>query len=80
MALVRFEKMTRWLKTAQIFCIKGNDFWFLVKVTTIKNEICFCIGETTAEALEEKEITNIVIAEEPSVENVIDEVIAYYNN
>ncbi len=51
-----------------------------LKVNTIKNEICFCIGETTAEALEEKEITNIVIAEEPSVENVIDEVIAYYNN
>lgn len=47
---------------------------------TIKNEICFCIGETTAEALEEKEINNIIIAEKPSVENVIDEVIEYYNN
>ena len=42
---------------------------------TIKNEICFCIGETTAEALEEKEINNIIIAEKPSVDNVIDEVI-----
>ena len=51
-----------------------------LKVNTIKNEICFCIGETTAEALEEKEITNIIIAAEPSVENVIDEVITYYNN
>lgn len=51
-----------------------------LKVNRIKNEICFCIGETTAEALDEKGITNIVIAAEPSVENVIDEVIAYYNN
>ena len=51
-----------------------------LKVNRIKNEICFCSGETTAEALEEKGITNIVIAAEPSVENVIDEVIAYYNN
>jgi uroporphyrinogen-III synthase len=51
-----------------------------LKSNTIKNEICFCIGETTAEALEEKEIHNIIIAEEPSVENVIDEVITYYNN
>lgn len=51
-----------------------------LKVNTIKNEICFCIGETTAEALEEKEITNIVIAAEPSVENVITDVIEYYNN
>lgn len=51
-----------------------------LKLNKIKNEICFCIGETTAEALEEKEIANIIIAAEPSVENVIDEVIAYYNN
>lgn len=47
---------------------------------TIKNEICFCIGETTAEALEEKEINNIIIAEKPSVDDVVDEVIEYYNN
>lgn len=30
------------------------------KLNTIKNEICFCIGETTAEALEEKQIQNIL--------------------
>ena len=46
----------------------------------IKNEICFCIGETTAETLEHKNFNNIVIAENPSVENVITEVIEYYNN
>ena len=43
----------------------------------IKNEICFCIGETTAEALE-KTTRNIIVAEQPSVENVIDDVIAEY--
>lgn len=49
-----------------------------LKTNTIKNEICFCIGETTAEALEEKEINNIIIADQPSVENVITEVVEYY--
>jgi uroporphyrinogen-III synthase len=40
----------------------------------IKKEVCFCIGETTAEAL--FQVTkNIVIAENPSVEEVIFEVI-----
>ncbi|AOW08804.1 uroporphyrinogen-III synthase [Flavobacterium gilvum] len=43
----------------------------------IKNEICFCIGETTAEALE-KTTRNIIVAEQPSVENVIEDVIAEY--
>ena len=49
-----------------------------LKENTIKKELCFCIGETTAEALEEKHIKNIVIAEYPSVENVITEVREYY--
>jgi len=40
----------------------------------------FCIGETTAEALEEHEINHIIIANQPSVENVIDEVIEYFKN
>lgn len=45
---------------------------------SIKKEICFCIGETTAEALEN--ITqNIVIAEQPIVEEVITECINYYS-
>jgi uroporphyrinogen-III synthase len=51
-----------------------------LKLNTIKEEMCFCIGETTAEALENKKIKNIIIAEKPSVENVIYEVIEYYNN
>lgn len=50
------------------------------QLNTIKNEMCFCIGETTAEALENKKIKNIVIADKPSIENVIAELVKYYNN
>jgi uroporphyrinogen-III synthase len=50
------------------------------KLNSIKDETCFCIGETTAEVLENKKIKNIIIAEKPSVENLIDEVVEYYNN
>jgi uroporphyrinogen-III synthase len=49
-----------------------------LKDNKIKNEICFCIGETTAEALDH--ITrNIIVADQPSVENVIEDVIEEYN-
>jgi uroporphyrinogen-III synthase len=51
-----------------------------LKLNIIKDEMCFCIGETTAEALENRKVKNIMIPEKPSVENVIDEVIEYYNN
>jgi len=49
-----------------------------LKLNTIKEEMCFCIGETTAEALENKKVKNIIIADKPSVENVISQVIEYY--
>ncbi|MDI1254775.1 MAG: uroporphyrinogen-III synthase [Flavobacterium sp.] len=43
----------------------------------INNETCFCIGKTTAKALEN--ITgNIIIANQPSVENVIIQAINHY--
>lgn len=51
-----------------------------LKLNTIKDEICFCIGETTAEALENKKIKNIIIADKLSVEDVIAEVIEYYQS
>ncbi len=51
-----------------------------LKLNAIKDEMCFCIGETTAEALENKKVKNIIIADKPSVENVIYEVIEHYNN
>lgn len=44
---------------------------------TLGNKTCFCIGTTTAKALENK-TKNIVIASQPTVENVINEVIHYY--
>jgi len=45
-----------------------------LKDNKIKNEICFCIGETTASSLDT--ITrNIIVANQPSVENVIEDVI-----
>lgn len=49
-----------------------------LKLNKIKDEICFCIGETTAEALENNNIKRIVIAEAPSIENVLSDVIEYF--
>ena len=43
----------------------------------ITKETCFCIGETTASALENK-TKNIVIAEQPTIEDVIEAVIEEY--
>lgn len=41
-----------------------------LKDNKIKKEICFCIGNTTAEALE-KTTNNIIVANQPTVENTI---------
>jgi uroporphyrinogen-III synthase len=49
-----------------------------LKDNTIKNETCFCIGETTAKALE-KITKNIIVAENPSIEDVIEDCINEYN-
>jgi uroporphyrinogen-III synthase len=48
-----------------------------LKDNTIKKETCFCIGETTAEALD-KITKNILIAENPTIEDVIEECINEY--
>jgi uroporphyrinogen-III synthase len=45
-----------------------------LKENIIKKEICFCIGETTADALP-KTVKNIIIAAQPSIEDVIEECI-----
>ena len=47
------------------------------KENTIKKETCFCIGETTADALH-KITKNIIIAENPTIEDVIEECINEY--
>lgn len=49
-----------------------------LKQNKIKNEICFCLGETTAEALENHNIRHIAVAQQPSIEKVIAGVIEYY--
>lgn len=44
---------------------------------SITDEVCFCIGDTTAEAL--KDITNrIVLAAQPTIEKTLEACIAYY--
>ena len=50
-----------------------------LKDNTIKKEKCFCIGETTAEALH-KITKNIIIADQPTVEDVIEDVITEFGN
>jgi uroporphyrinogen-III synthase len=48
-----------------------------LKTHTITNEVCFCIGKTTANAL--NGITpNVVIANQQTIENVIIQCINYY--
>ena len=47
-----------------------------LKENTITTETCFCIGKTTAEALE---TTNTVIANLPTIESVVNQCINYYN-
>ncbi|HRE76517.1 MAG TPA: uroporphyrinogen-III synthase [Flavobacterium sp.] len=48
-----------------------------LKVNSITSEICFCIGTTTAAEIE-KSTKNIVIANRPTVENVIIQSINYF--
>ena len=47
-----------------------------LKVNKISNEICFSIGNTTAETLEKNKIKNIIIAPQPTVESVINTAIS----
>ena len=47
-----------------------------LKDNKIKTETCFCIGETTASALE-KITKNIIIAEIPTIEDVIEAAISH---
>lgn len=51
-----------------------------LKENKIKDETCICIGTTTAEALETHNIKNIVIANQPTIENTIIQCINYYNS
>lgn len=46
---------------------------------TVKGAVCFCIGTTTAQALEGIADT-VIVANRPTVENVVIQCINYYNN
>ncbi len=48
-----------------------------LKENKLKKEVCFCIGETTAAALKGK-TNSIVVAEEPTIEDLIIGLIEYY--
>lgn len=48
-----------------------------LKDNKIKKEVCFCIGNTTAEALE-KITQNIIVANQPTIENTIIQCINEY--
>jgi uroporphyrinogen-III synthase len=51
-----------------------------LKENTLSDEVVFCIGNTTAEALEQKKIKNIIIANQPTIENTIIQTINYYKH
>lgn len=50
-----------------------------LKKNSLEDKTCFCIGTTTAKALENK-TKNIIITDKPLVENVITDVLKYYKN
>jgi len=70
------KKITNKLDGILFFSPSAVESYF--KLNTIKEEMFFCIGETTAEALDtklrDKKTKNIIIAEKPSVENVLEDV------
>src|SRR5690554_337585 len=64
-------------KTDGILFYSPSGVKSYLKQNTITNQMCFCIGTTTADAL--KGITeNVVIANQQTVENVIIQCINYY--
>lgn len=66
-------------KTDGILFYSPSGVKSYLKKNTITNQMCFCIGTTTADAL--KDITkNVVIANQQTVENVIIQCINYYSN
>ncbi len=71
------KKVTNTLDGILFFSPSAVESYF--KLNTIKEEMCFCIGETTAEALENKKIKNIIIADKPSIESLIEKVISLPN-
>lgn len=51
---------------------------FFIKNKINPNQVAFCIGETTAETAQKKEFQKVEIAQEPSIESVIDTAIHFF--
>lgn len=49
-----------------------------LKLNTIQNEMCFCIGKTTAEKIKSYHISKIVLPKEPNIQKLIQQVINFY--
>jgi uroporphyrinogen-III synthase len=87
LANVRFEEIEVYetILTPQTLTAKPDGILFFspsavesyLQANTITDEICFCIGKTTAEPVE-KITSNCIIANQPSIENVIIQCINYY--
>jgi len=84
---IKFNEIEVYKTTLQPQKIKANPEAILffspsgvksyLKHNTINKQICFCIGDTTAEALS-KITKNIIIADQQTIENVIEDVIHEY--
>ncbi|GEM55092.1 uroporphyrinogen III synthase [Flavobacterium branchiophilum NBRC 15030 = ATCC 35035] len=66
------KKITESIDAILFFSPSGVESY--LKDNKIKKEMCFCIGETTAEALE-KVTKNSIVAQHPSIEALLDDVI-----
>ncbi|KAF2080556.1 uroporphyrinogen-III synthase [Flavobacterium sharifuzzamanii] len=84
---IKFNEIQVYETTLQPQKIKANPEAILffspsgvksyLKHNAINKQICFCIGDTTAEALS-KITKNIIIADQPTIEDVIEDVIHEY--
>lgn len=88
LAKVRFEEIEVYetILTPQAINSKPNGILFFspsavesyLQANIITDETCFCIGKTTAEPVE-KITSHCIIANQPSIENVIIQCIKYYS-
>lgn len=69
------KKITQPVDGILFFSPSGVESY--TKLNTIKNETCFCIGTTTAEAVPQN--NQIVIADKPIIDSVIAKVLEKYN-
>jgi uroporphyrinogen-III synthase len=71
------QKISAHLDGILFYSLSGIESF--LKKNTITNQTCFCIGTTTSAALNGL-TENIVVANKPSIENVIVQCINYYKN